>query len=51
MDKCPMCSLEVDNDMGYCYNCGEYVEPDPEIIEEDGEWIPIDATMVEWHKG
>ena len=29
-NECPMCGLEVDNEMGYCYNCEEFVGTDDE---------------------
>lgn len=32
---CPMCGEEVDIDFKYCYNCGEFVEPEEEEEEEE----------------
>ena len=32
--RCPMCGLEIDIDTCYCYNCGEFVEPEYDDDED-----------------
>ena len=35
MKRCEACGSEIDNDMNYCYECCEFVEP----IEEDNDEV------------
>lgn len=55
--KCPMCGEFIDNDMQYCRNCGEFVEPecphdgDNTNCEScayypDYEWDPIKGDCI-----
>ena len=35
---CEMCGSEVDCDLKYCHNCGEFIEPLELEDEEYEEW-------------